>query len=133
MTAPSYLDRFKLTGRVALVTGGASGIGLACVEALAQAGARVTLADLAQPAVDAARAAMGEKGWEVEGVVMDVTSSARVTQVADELIECAGRIDVLVNSAGVAHSDTPAEAVADEQWLNVLDVNLNGNYTVDIP
>ena len=123
-----YLDRLKLTGRVALVTGGASGIGLSTVEALAEAGARVTIADLSEAVIATARQAMAGKGYVVEGVIMDVTDSARVSTVADELAERAGRIDILVNNAGIARSETPAETVADEHWLNVLDVNLNGAF-----
>jgi NAD(P)-dependent dehydrogenase (short-subunit alcohol dehydrogenase family) len=121
-----YLDRLKLTGRVALVTGGASGIGLAAAEALAEAGARVTIADLTHQALETACAALAAKGHAVEGVVMDVTASARVTEVADDLARRHGRIDILVNNAGIARSETASEDVADEHWLNVLDVNLNG-------
>jgi NAD(P)-dependent dehydrogenase (short-subunit alcohol dehydrogenase family) len=123
-----YLERMKLTGRVALVTGGASGIGLAVVEALAEAGAAVTIADLAEPAIAAASARLAAKGYQVHGVVMDVTDSARVTAVADDLAARAGRIDILVNNAGIARSETAAEDVTDEHWLNVLDVNLNGAF-----
>jgi NAD(P)-dependent dehydrogenase (short-subunit alcohol dehydrogenase family) len=123
-----YLDRFRLDDRVALVTGGASGIGVATAEALAEAGARVTIADLADDAIAAAREGLAAKGHAVEGVVMDVTDSARVSRVAEDLAARAGRIDILVNNAGIARSDTPAEAVADEHWLNVLDVNLNGAF-----
>jgi NAD(P)-dependent dehydrogenase (short-subunit alcohol dehydrogenase family) len=71
---------------------------------------------------------MGAKGYAVDGVVMDVTDSARVTQVADELAAQHGRIDILVNNAGIARSETAAEEVTDEHWLNVLDVNLNGSF-----
>jgi len=120
------LDRFRLDGRVAVITGGASGIGFACAQALAEAGARVTIADLAQPAIDAARAQLARDGHAVEGAVMDVTDSAQVTEVADALARNAGGI--LVNNAGIARSETPAEDVADEHWLNVLDVNLNGTF-----
>ena len=123
-----YLDRFRLTDRVALVTGGASGIGLATAEALAEAGARVTIADLTEPALATATAELAGKGYSVEGVVMDVTRSGDVTRVADELARHAGRIDILVNNAGIARSQTPAEEVEDEHWLNVLDVNLNGSF-----
>ena len=123
-----YLEKFKLTDRVALVTGGAGGIGLATVEALAEAGARVTIADLKDSAIAAAREQMAAKGYAVEGVTMDVTRSARVAEVADEMAARLGRIDILINNAGIARSETPAENVADEHWLNVLDVNLNGTF-----
>jgi NAD(P)-dependent dehydrogenase (short-subunit alcohol dehydrogenase family) len=119
-----YLERLRLDDRRALVTGGASGIGLACVEALAEMGAEVIIADVRQETIDAAQAAMSVKGYRTEGVVMDVTDSARVTTVADEL----GAIDILVNNAGIARSETPAEMVADKHWLNVIDVNLNGTF-----
>jgi NAD(P)-dependent dehydrogenase (short-subunit alcohol dehydrogenase family) len=123
-----YLDRFKLTGRIALVTGGASGIGLSIAEALAEAGAAVTIADLKAADLETAKAQLAAKGYAVEGVVMDVTDSARVAEVADDLVRRAGRIDILVNNAGIARSETAAETVADEHWLNVLDVNLNGTF-----
>ncbi len=119
-----YIERLMLGGRSALVTGGASGIGLACVEALAELGARVTIADLRPEDLDKAAAAMAAKDYQVDTAVMDVTDSARVAEVADR----AGAIDILVNNAGIARSETPAEAVEDEHWLNVLDVNLNGSF-----
>ena len=123
-----YLDKFKLPGRVALVTGGASGIGYCIVEALAEAGAAVTIADLNQGDIDAAAAKLAEKGHAADGVVMDVTDAARVAKVADDLVRKHGRVDILVNNAGIARSEIPAEAMEDERWLNVLDVNLNGSF-----
>jgi NAD(P)-dependent dehydrogenase (short-subunit alcohol dehydrogenase family) len=119
-----YLERLRLDGRKALVTGGASGIGLACVEALAEFGARVIIADRDAAAIAAAQEAMAAKGHRTQDVMLDVTDSAGVTAVADAL----GPIDILVNNAGIARSETPAEAVADEHWLNVIDVNLNGTF-----
>jgi NAD(P)-dependent dehydrogenase (short-subunit alcohol dehydrogenase family) len=123
-----YLDMFKLTNRVALVTGGGRGIGLACAEALAEAGARVIIADRDATAAEEGRAALRAKKSDAEVVVMDVTDSQRVTQAADDLVSRHGRIDILVNNAGIARSETPAEAVTDEHWLNVIDVNLNGTF-----
>jgi NAD(P)-dependent dehydrogenase (short-subunit alcohol dehydrogenase family) len=123
-----YLERFRLDGRIALVTGAAGGIGFCIAEALAEAGAEVTIADLDQAPIDAAILKLAEKGHAVSGVVMNVTDSARVTEVADELVRRRGRVDILVNNAGIARSETPAETVADEHWLNVLDVNLNGTF-----
>ena len=73
-----YLDRLRLDDRVALVTGGASGIGFATVQALAEAGAKVTIADLKQADIDAARRSSPRWAIEAEGVVMDVTNSAQV-------------------------------------------------------
>jgi NAD(P)-dependent dehydrogenase (short-subunit alcohol dehydrogenase family) len=123
-----YLEMFKLTGRTALVTGGGRGIGLACAEALAEAGARVVIADRDASLAKEGQAALRAKQVDAETVIMDVTDSGRVTKVADELASRHGRIDILVNSAGIARSETPAEKVTDEHWLNVLDVNLNGTF-----
>ena len=106
-----YLEKFRLDGRIAFVTGGAQGIGRSCADALAEAGATVITGDL--------------KGADV---ILDVTDSAAVAQVADEVVARHGRIDILVNNAGIARSETAAEDVADEHWLNVLDVNLNGTF-----
>jgi NAD(P)-dependent dehydrogenase (short-subunit alcohol dehydrogenase family) len=123
-----YLDRFSLDGRIAFVTGGAQGIGYCVAEALSEAGAIVTIGDRDAAAIDTARAGLAAKGYTVSGVELDVGDSARVTQVADDLATSAGRIDILVNNAGIARSETAAEDVADEHWLNVLDVNLNGTF-----
>jgi NAD(P)-dependent dehydrogenase (short-subunit alcohol dehydrogenase family) len=123
-----YLEKFKLPGRVALVTGGGQGIGLACVEALAEAGAKTVIADRDGAVAEAGRKALRDKGLDVDIVLMDVTHSARVTAVAAEVMARHGRIDILVNNAGIARSETPAETVTDEHWLNVLDVNLNGTF-----
>jgi NAD(P)-dependent dehydrogenase (short-subunit alcohol dehydrogenase family) len=123
-----YLEKFKLNGRVAVVTGGGQGIGLACSEALGEAGASIIIADRDPKTAESGRAILRAKGHDAEIVLMDVTDSARVAEVADQLVSSHGRVDILVNSAGIARSETPAEKVADEHWLNVLDVNLNGTF-----
>jgi NAD(P)-dependent dehydrogenase (short-subunit alcohol dehydrogenase family) len=123
-----YLDMLKLTGRVALVTGGGRGIGLACAEALAEAGASVIIADRDVALAEEGRAALRARGHEADVMHMDVTDSQRVTRVADEVVTRHGRINILVNNAGIARSETPAEEVTDAHWLNVLDVNLNGTF-----
>lgn len=119
-----YMNRFRLDGKTAFVTGGAQGIGYCTAEALAEAGAKVTIADRDGDAIYDATKALFKKGYAVEGVALDVTDSASVTAVAD----AAGAVDILVNNAGIARSETAAEDVADEHWLNVLDVNLNGTF-----
>ncbi|THD74406.1 MAG: SDR family oxidoreductase [Phenylobacterium sp.] len=123
-----YLDRLKLTDRVAFVTGGAQGIGLAVAEALAEAGARVTIGDVSEAAGQAATESLAARGHAVRTVLLDVTDPRAVEAAADRLAAEAGRIDILVNNAGIARSETPAEAVSDELWRNVLDVNLNGAF-----
>jgi NAD(P)-dependent dehydrogenase (short-subunit alcohol dehydrogenase family) len=111
-----YLQRLRLDGRKALVTGGASGIGLACVEALREFGAEVIVADRDAEALEA----LGSG----ETVLLDVSDPDAVTRVADGL----GPLDILVNNAGIARSETAAEDVADEHWRNVIDVNLSGTF-----
>jgi NAD(P)-dependent dehydrogenase (short-subunit alcohol dehydrogenase family) len=123
-----YMEMFKLGGRTALVTGGGQGIGLACVEALAEAGAKVAIADHNQGVAETGRDAMKKKGHDVDVFKMDVTKTDEVNQVADAFVKKHGKVDVLVNNAGIARSMTPAETVTDEHWLNVLDVNLNGTF-----
>ena len=123
-----YLEKLRLDGRIALVTGGGQSIGLATVEALAEAGATVIIADRDEAVAKTGQASLKARGYDVEIVVMDVTDSARVNQVADEVVAKHGKIDILVNNAGIARSMVPAETVGDELWLNVIDVNLNGTY-----
>jgi len=121
-----YLEKYRLDGRLALVTGGGQAIGLACVQALAEAGARVVIADRDPRIAGKGQVAMRAAGFDVEVVDMDVTDSARVEAVAQDLASRQGGVDILVNNAGIARSETRAEDVADEHWLNVIDVNLNG-------
>ena len=123
-----YLEKFRLGGRIAVVTGGGQGIGLACAEALAEAGAKVIVADRDPQAAEAGCASLRANGYDVEIAVMDVTDSGRVSRVADQVAAKHGKIDILVNNAGIARSETPAEKVTDEHWLNVVDVNLNGTF-----
>jgi NAD(P)-dependent dehydrogenase (short-subunit alcohol dehydrogenase family) len=123
-----YQEMFKLNDRVALVTGGGRAIGLACVEALAEAGAKVIIADFDQKVAAEGQAGMKKKGYDVETVIMDVTKTDQVNKVADDVMKRHGKIDILVNNAGIARSETPAETVTDEHWLNVIDVNLNGTF-----
>ena len=123
-----YLERFRLDGQAAFVTGGGQGIGLAAAEALAEAGATVTIGDRDPAILARGRATLAERGHQVVAVELDVTDPAAVTAAADAMAERHGRIDILVNNAGIARSETAAEEVADEHWLNVLDVNLNGTF-----
>ena len=122
----SYLEKHRLDGRIAVVTGGGRAIGLACAHALAEAGAYVVIADFDAKVAAEGKDDLAGRGFKVETVDMDVTNAARVREVADELNERLGHVDILVANAGIARSGTAAEEVPDELWLNVNDVNLNG-------
>ncbi|HUG62611.1 MAG TPA: SDR family oxidoreductase [Methylomirabilota bacterium] len=121
-----YLERFKLDGRIAVVTGAARGIGLAIADALSEAGATVVITDMNGEAAEAAAADLRAKGRTVEALALDVTDPRAVESVQAEIAGRHGGVDILVNNAGIAISNRPAETMDDETWLKVLDVNLNG-------
>jgi NAD(P)-dependent dehydrogenase (short-subunit alcohol dehydrogenase family) len=121
-----FLEKLRMDGRVALVTGGGRGIGLACVQALAEAGATTIVADFDRDVARAGQDEMRKAGHEVHVVELDVTDSAAVKRVADEVVARHGRIDAVVNNAGIARSGKGGEETPDELWLHVNDVNLNG-------
>ena len=104
----------------------AAAIGLACCQALAEAGAKVVIADVDRDVAESGRAEMKGSGFDADIEIIDVTKSDQVTKAADDLVARHGSVDILVANAGIARSGTPAEEVEDELWLNVNDVNLNG-------
>jgi NAD(P)-dependent dehydrogenase (short-subunit alcohol dehydrogenase family) len=110
----------QLTGKVALVTGAAQGIGRAIADGLAAEGARIVVADL-EGAADAARAY--EAGI---GVTSDVSSEADVAAMVERVLERAGRVDILVNNAGLYASLQmgPFEGISVDEWRRVMDVNV---------
>jgi NAD(P)-dependent dehydrogenase (short-subunit alcohol dehydrogenase family) len=123
-----YLEKFLLKGRVALVTGGAQGIGLACVEALLQAGAHVVVADLVGSRMEATHEALLTQGHSVDAVAIDIADSASVEAVASKIEEQTGGVDILVNCAGVGMSGVGAEDITDEIWRRHIAVNLDGTF-----
>ncbi|GAA2011737.1 SDR family oxidoreductase [Nakamurella flavida] len=123
MTGPTAPQVFRVDGRVALVTGGAGGIGLAAARLLAGAGAQVWIGDL-DPEIGAAAAA------EVGGrfVPLDVSSTGSVDGAVDRIVADAGRLDIAVNCAGIRHLGSAAETVTDDEWSTVMDVNATGMF-----
>jgi 3-oxoacyl-[acyl-carrier protein] reductase len=113
-----------LRGKVALVTGAASGIGLASSRALAREGARVALADLDADAADAAAA---EIGGECTAVGVDVTADDSVAAMVDATVGRLGGLDVLVTCAGIFHA-TPFDRIAPDEWDRIQAVNLRGTF-----
>src|ERR671934_2248477 len=109
-----------MDGKVAIVTGGAQGIGRAIAEGLSAAGARIVIADLKGAEEAAAAFADGV------GLTVDVSSEEDVARMADETVERCGSIDVLVNNAGVYASLAmrPFEQIPLEEWRQVMDVNV---------
>lgn len=109
-------------GRTALVTGGAGGIGLAIARQLAEGGARVVLVDLERQALDVAAASLAEPRHHL-ALAVDVTRPEGVEQAVATVLEATGRIDILVNSAGVALLE-PAGEISEAAWERTLAVNL---------
>jgi NAD(P)-dependent dehydrogenase (short-subunit alcohol dehydrogenase family) len=121
-----YLEKLKLDGRVAVVTGGGQGIGAACAQALGEAGAKVIVAELLPERVTASVEELKKLGIDAHGVALDVTKSADVDSAAAIVLRDHGRVDILVNNAGVAKSDVRAEDTSDEHWRFHMDVNVDG-------
>lgn len=115
----------RLTGKISIITGAAQGIGLATACKFAQEGATVVVCDIRQGQVDEAVAQCKALGAEAVGFVMDVTQRAMVDAVVAQVLERFGRIDVLVNNAGITQ-DARLQKMTLEQFDKVIDVNLRG-------
>lgn len=119
----------SLAGKVAVVTGGAGGIGVATVEALATAGADVVLADVAEEPARAAASELAAKGLSVVGRGVDITSEDSVKSLVDFTVDTFGGIDVLDNNAALTSAirqDRDVVSMSVELWDQVLAVNLRG-------
>ncbi|MFY8095127.1 MAG: SDR family NAD(P)-dependent oxidoreductase [Niveispirillum sp.] len=115
-----YADRFK--GQVAVITGGASGVGREVAARLTQEGAKVVLWDMNADALAAAKAATGA----VDAIELDVTDAEAVQAAADAVAAQLGRLDVLVASAGITGATVPVQEFPLDSWRRVIDINLNG-------
>lgn len=121
-----YLQKFRLDGRTAFITGGARGIGLATAEALAEAGAKVIISDMNAETLAEGADYLKAKGYDAKSMLLDVTDSAACDRAAEKTNREYGAVDILIANAGIARPDTPAEEMPDDVWLKVIDVNLNG-------
>jgi NAD(P)-dependent dehydrogenase (short-subunit alcohol dehydrogenase family) len=115
----------RVDGKVALVTGGASGLGAESCRRLAREGASVVLTDLA---ADAGQAVADEIGGKTLFLTQDVTDEARWAEVVQAVIDRFGRLDVLVNSAGVGSGLQPILEATYEGWRRIIDINLDGTF-----
>ena len=115
----------SLEGRVALVTGAARGIGAATALALAEAGARVACVDRDAEGIEKTADAIGRAGSDALAIPADVTDAPAIERAVDAVVAEWGRLDVLVNNAGIVRDATLGK-VSDDDWTATLDVNLRG-------
>ena len=124
---PTLSELFSLADRVAIVTGGSRGLGQEMAEGLAEAGASLMLCarrdEWLTPTVDAMRAS----GFRVEGMRCDVSKPDDVRSVVDRTVQTFGKVDILINNAGVTWAAEPEEMPL-EKWQKVIDVNLTGAF-----
>ena len=135
MTAPSaipttaFAERrriqslFDLTGRAALVTGGSRGLGLQIAEALGEAGARIVISARKAGELEAAVAALKERGVQADWIAADSSQPAEVQRLADEAIAKLGHVDILVNNAGATWG-APTEEHPLDAWDKVMNLNV---------
>jgi 3-oxoacyl-[acyl-carrier protein] reductase len=116
-----------LSGRVAIVTGAARGLGRLIAETFAASGAKVMCIDVNTDVLDATVAAIRAAGGAAEAFACDVTDSSRVNEVVDDLVKRHGRLDILVNNAGITR-DGMLVRMKDDQWDSVLAINLRGTF-----
>ena len=121
------MNQLDLDGRVCIVTGGVSGIGLAIAQRMADSGATVSLWDRDAAALAKTAKELGAKG-KVHTAVVDVSNYSQVAAAARDTAAALGKIDALVNSAGVAGANKMLWEFPVDEWIRVHDVNLHGTF-----
>ena len=121
------VELFRLDGQVALITGGGGAIGTAMAGGLASVGCASVIVDREGQAAGSTAAQLRDAGYDAIAVQADVTSEADVKRAVREAVERFGRLDILINSAGIG-ARHPAEGYPLDRWQTVLDVNLTGTF-----
>jgi NAD(P)-dependent dehydrogenase (short-subunit alcohol dehydrogenase family) len=119
------IERFRLNGKTAFVTGSARGIGKSIAEGLAEAGARVAIVDIDQEGAERTAADLAGQGYEAFAFQCDVTVQSQVEEMVNKVIDRWGSLEIAVNNAGRV-INAPAEEMNREQWSAVIDLNLTG-------
>lgn len=119
----------KLQDKVAIVTGGASGIGEASVRAFVEEGAKVVIADFAERGQEVSDE-LNSAGYDTLFVKTDVSSEEQTKNMIDTTVEKFGRLDIMYANAGIA-KDAPATELSYEQWKQTIDINLSGVFLSD--
>src|SRR5690606_32171508 len=122
-------ELFDVSGEIALVTGGGTGLGFAMARALAVNGAKVALAGKHQAILDAAVKAITESGGDATAVILDVRQEELIGAASDQVETTFGPVSWLINNAGVAHRDK-ASTIAAETLRNAMAVNVDGAFLV---
>lgn len=123
----SLLDRFRLDGKVAIVTGASSGLGVAFAQALAEAGADVAIAARRADRLERTRESVEGRGRRCVAIGADVARVEDCRRVVEETVAQLGRVDILVNNAGIGTA-VPATREEPDDFRRVIDINLNGSY-----
>jgi 2-deoxy-D-gluconate 3-dehydrogenase len=124
---PSFASLIDLTGKVAVVTGAAQGFGFACAKRLAEAGAAVVIADRRADRLDVARERLAASGRKVEAVECDIAVDDDVERLMATAVSSFGRLDVLVNNAGI-FSNFLLEHMTPEEFNRIIGVNVGGGF-----
>jgi len=124
------MNQYDFAGKVAVVTGGAQGIGLAVVTRLLAGGASVAIWDRDPQALREAAAALAGQGT-VHTVDVDITDWASVQAACADTIAALGPVSILVNSAGIAGANAPTVDYPQEEWQQVININLTGTFHVN--
>ena len=127
MAKKTIAQIFDLTGKAAIVTGGAMGIGRAIVMRLIEAGASVMIVDIDMDAANKVVQRVGEKGGKAQAIKADIRSLADAKKVAEATVKAFGSLDILVNNAGI-YPISKALDTTEELWDRVLDINLKGTF-----
>ena len=124
------MNRIDLANRVAVITGGSSGIGFATARRMLESGATVVLWDVNGPGIESARAKLAESTGRsgVRGEVVDITDEIALNAATRRVLADLGRIDILVNSAGIAGAFHPVVEFPADAWRKVIEVNLVGTF-----